>query len=94
MQSVCLNSRSSAKLRAMLGTWQAKPGEVEHAVETALKAGYTHIDGAAIYRNEKEVGEGLKASGVDREKIWLTSKVGAANETRRMSRTNTEADFV
>ncbi|CAN9206724.1 unnamed protein product [Alternaria alternata] len=37
------------------GTWQAKPGEVERAVETALKAGYRHIDCAAIYRNEAEL---------------------------------------
>ncbi|KAK0755860.1 LOW QUALITY PROTEIN: hypothetical protein N5P37_011536 [Trichoderma harzianum] len=36
------------------GTWQARPGQVEHAVETALRAGYRHIDCAAIYRNEVE----------------------------------------
>ncbi|KAK9357818.1 NADP-dependent oxidoreductase domain-containing protein [Lipomyces starkeyi] len=42
------------------GTWQAKPHEVEVAVETALRVGYRHIDAAAIYRNETEVGLGIK----------------------------------
>jgi len=58
-----------------IGTWQAKPGEVESAVEVALKAGYRHVDGAAIYQNEKEVGEGIRRSGVPRKEIWVTSKV-------------------
>lgn len=59
----------------LTGTWQAKAGEVEKAVETALKAGYKHIDCAAIYGNENEVGEGIRASGVNPEDIWITSKV-------------------
>lgn len=50
-------------------------GEVEQAVETALRAGCKHIDAAAIYQNEKEVGEGIKKSGVNRDDIWITSKV-------------------
>lgn len=45
------------------------------AVEEALKQGYRHIDAAAIYRNEKEVGAGIKKSGVKREDIFLTSKL-------------------
>uniref|UniRef100_A0A093Y800 D-xylose reductase [NAD(P)H] n=1 Tax=Talaromyces marneffei PM1 TaxID=1077442 RepID=A0A093Y800_TALMA len=57
------------------GTWQAKPLEVEHAVEVALKSGYRHIDCAAIYRNEIEVGNGIKKSGVPREEIFVTSKL-------------------
>ena len=57
------------------GTWQAKPGEVERAVEIALKAGYRHIDCAAIYRNEAEVGEGIRASGVPRKDIFITGKL-------------------
>ncbi|THU85463.1 Aldo/keto reductase [Dendrothele bispora CBS 962.96] len=58
-----------------LGVWKAAPGEVGQAVKTALDAGYKHIDGAWIYRNEAEVGKALKESGVPREDIWITSKL-------------------
>ncbi|KAF5022674.1 hypothetical protein F66182_5222 [Fusarium sp. NRRL 66182] len=58
-----------------LGTWLADKGKVAHAVEYAIKGGYRHVDAAAIYRNEDEVGEGIKASGVSRDKIWVTSKL-------------------
>ncbi|GJC87994.1 9,11-endoperoxide prostaglandin H2 reductase [Colletotrichum liriopes] len=58
-----------------LGTWQSKPNEVKNAVEHALKSGYRHIDAAAVYDNEKEVGEGVKASGVPRKDIFITSKL-------------------
>jgi len=58
-----------------LGTWQSKPHEVEHAVEHALKVGYRHIDTALAYGNEAEVGAGIKASGVPRKDIWLTTKL-------------------
>ncbi|KAI0170594.1 aldo/keto reductase [Pestalotiopsis sp. NC0098] len=58
-----------------LGTWQSKPNEVRNAVATALKAGYRHIDAAAVYGNEKEVGEGLKESGVDRKDVFITGKL-------------------
>ncbi|KAF4555865.1 Aldo-keto reductase-like protein 22 [Elsinoe fawcettii] len=57
------------------GTWQAKPHEVEVAVENALKSGYRHIDCASIYRNESEVGAGIRKSGVDRKNIFITSKL-------------------
>lgn len=57
------------------GTWQAAPREVEKAVEIALRAGYRHIDCAAIYRNETEVGEGIKKSAVPRKEIFVTSKL-------------------
>lgn len=58
-----------------LGTWQSKPGEVELAVQWALECGYRHIDTAFAYGNEKEVGAGIRASGVPREQIWLTTKL-------------------
>ncbi|KAK6530845.1 hypothetical protein TWF281_007681 [Arthrobotrys megalospora] len=58
-----------------LGTWQSKPGEVRNAVSAALKAGYRHIDTALAYGNEKEVGLGIKDSGVPREEIWITTKL-------------------
>ncbi|KIJ05719.1 hypothetical protein PAXINDRAFT_141089, partial [Paxillus involutus ATCC 200175] len=58
-----------------LGVWQSGKGEVGDAVKTALKAGYRHIDGAWIYKNEAEVGKALKESAVPREELWLTSKL-------------------
>ncbi|KAI0941978.1 hypothetical protein AcV7_002528 [Taiwanofungus camphoratus] len=58
-----------------LGTWKSAPGAVEKAVEVALKNGYRHIDTAAAYGNEKEVGIGIKNSGVPREEIFLTTKL-------------------
>ncbi|PYH92322.1 aldo-keto reductase [Aspergillus ellipticus CBS 707.79] len=58
-----------------LGTWLSKPHEVEEAVEAALRSGYRHIDAAAIYQNESEVGNGWKKSGVPRNEIFITSKL-------------------
>ncbi|ORY77275.1 NADPH-dependent aldehyde reductase [Leucosporidium creatinivorum] len=57
------------------GTWQAKPKEVQHGIEAALKAGYTHLDLAKIYQNQEEVAAGIKAAGVPREKLFITSKL-------------------
>ena len=54
-----------------LGTWQSGPNEVKEAVTAALKIGYRHIDAAAVYGNEAEVGQGIKASGVDRKEIFV-----------------------
>ncbi|KAG5642345.1 hypothetical protein DXG03_002969 [Asterophora parasitica] len=59
-----------------LGTWQSKPEEVTNAVSYALKeAGYRHIDCAWAYGNEKDVGAGIRDSGVPRSEIFITSKV-------------------
>jgi len=67
---------TGAKIPAIgLGTWQSKPNEVNKAVQYALEAGYRHIDTALAYGNEKEVGDGIKASGVPREEIFLTTKL-------------------
>lgn len=58
-----------------LGTWQSKPNEVKNAVSAALRMGYRHIDAAAVYNNEVEVGEGIRASGIERKDIFITSKL-------------------
>jgi len=59
-----------------LGVFKSEPGpEVESAVATALELGYRHIDTAAIYKNEKGVGNAVAASGVDRGEIFVTTKV-------------------
>lgn len=58
------------------GTWQTPNGETAmQAVKAALQCGYRHIDTAAIYGNEKSIGEGIRKSGVCREDLFVTSKV-------------------
>ncbi|WP_097002472.1 aldo/keto reductase [Lacrimispora amygdalina] len=58
------------------GTWKAPNGETAvNAVKQALKAGYRHIDTAALYYNEESVGTGIKESGIPREEIFVTSKL-------------------
>lgn len=59
-----------------LGTFKVKDGiETVESVKAALQMGYRHIDTAAIYGNEEGVGQGIKESGVQREEIFLVSKV-------------------
>jgi 2,5-diketo-D-gluconate reductase A len=58
------------------GVFQIKPQDTAEAVATALQAGYRHIDTAEGYGNEKEVGEAIDASGLDRADIFVTSKLG------------------
>lgn len=58
-----------------LGTWQVTGETASTAVAAAIEAGYRHIDTAIGYGNEKEVGEGLRRSGIARDEIFLTSKI-------------------
>ena len=58
------------------GTWKMEEGkECIDAVSHALKSGYTHIDTAAVYKNEKSVGDAIKASNMKREDLFITTKV-------------------
>ncbi|CAE6471562.1 unnamed protein product [Rhizoctonia solani] len=83
-----------------LGTWKSAPEEVEQAVAFALKeAGYRHIDTAYAYRNEKGVGQGIKASGVPRNEIFLTTKLpnthhGAVQAALDESLSNLGTDYL
>ena len=58
------------------GTWQMKEGpETVAAIQKALELGYRHIDTAAYYQNERSVGQAVRASGLPREAVFVTSKV-------------------
>src|ERR1700759_4194042 len=58
-----------------LGTWELRGRACARVVEQALRLGYRHIDTAQIYENESEVGDGLRASGIRRDEIFVTTKV-------------------
>ena len=58
-----------------LGVFQSAPEETANAVATALETGYRHIDTAAAYLNEREVGEGIRRSGLDRDDVFIETKV-------------------
>jgi 2,5-diketo-D-gluconate reductase A len=57
------------------GVFQSPPEETAAAVDAALRTGYRHIDTAAAYQNEREVGEGIRRSGLDRAEVFLETKV-------------------
>jgi 2,5-diketo-D-gluconate reductase B len=61
--------------RIGFGTWRLSGRDCSEGVADALAAGYRHVDTAAIYGNEADVGRGLRSSGVDRSEVWLTTKV-------------------
>src|SRR4051794_12562378 len=58
-----------------LGVFQSAPEETAAAVETALRTGYRHVDTAAGYANERQVGEGIRRSGIDRDDVFVETKV-------------------
>src|SRR5699024_1937218 len=68
------------------GTWQTPDGDVaESAVLSALKAGYRHIDTAAIYGNEESVGRGIAKSKVAREDLFVTTKLWNSNHSYELA---------
>ncbi|MDB5424340.1 MAG: putative oxidoreductase/MSMEI [Phenylobacterium sp.] len=58
-----------------LGVWQSAPDVAAQVVRSALGVGYRSVDTAAMYRNEAEVGEGVRASGLDRGEVFVTTKL-------------------
>jgi 2,5-diketo-D-gluconate reductase B len=67
---------NGAKIPAIgLGTWELRGRTCARIVEQAIRLGYRHIDTAQVYENEREVGEGLRASSVKRADIFVTTKV-------------------
>ncbi len=64
------------------GTWQLHGRSAYEAVRHALRAGYRHIDTATIYRNEPEVGRALRDSGLDRNDVFVTTKLPPGNAGR------------
>jgi diketogulonate reductase-like aldo/keto reductase len=58
-----------------LGTWDLRGRVCARVVEQALRLGYRHVDTAEMYDNEREVGEGVRASGVKRNAVFVTTKI-------------------
>jgi len=73
-----------------LGTWDLRGRTCARLVEQALRLGYRHIDTAEMYDNEREVGEGLRAAGVKRDDVFVTTKIWpshfAARELERAAK--------
>ena len=72
-------SSAARALLAGLGTWKSEPGKVRDAVEAALRCGYNHVDCAAVYDNEGEVGQALEKvfeqTKLTRSEVFVTSKL-------------------
>src|SRR6201992_3379536 len=73
-----------------LGTWELRGRTCARIVEQAVKLGYRHFDTAQIYENEREVGDGIRASGIKRDDMFVTTKVWtthfAPNDLERSTR--------
>jgi 2,5-diketo-D-gluconate reductase A len=80
------------------GVFQIDPSGTAEAVERALEIGYRHIDTAEMYGNEREVGEGIRAFGLDRDEVFVTSKLNNSyhrpdDARRAFDQTLAELDF-
>jgi diketogulonate reductase-like aldo/keto reductase len=67
-----------------LGTWELRGRDCTRIVEQAVKLGYRHFDTAQMYGNEREVGEGIRASGIKREEVFVVTKVAPDNLAPRL----------
>jgi len=80
------------------GVFQIPPEDTARAVDAALHAGYRHIDTAEMYRNERGVGDAIRASGLDRDDVYVTSKLNnsyhrPADARRAFAQTLSELAF-
>ncbi|MFW6045225.1 MAG: aldo/keto reductase [Planctomycetota bacterium] len=71
------------------GTWQLEDDDCTSAIPVAIETGYRHIDTAQIYGNESEVGEGIESSGIDRDELFITTKLWMDNLQPDSVRTTT-----
>lgn len=78
MQNITLNNGVEIPILGF-GVYQIAPKDTKRAVLNAIKAGYRHFDTAQVYANEKEVGEAIRESGIDRKEFFITSKVWLSN---------------
>ena len=74
MQTVTLNNGIQMPIIGF-GVFQIPDAETQAAVEAALEAGYRHLDTASSYQNEEAVGAAIKASGIPRDELWVTTKL-------------------
>lgn len=79
LRSVTLNDGNSIPALGF-GVYKISPADTDRAVTTALAAGYRHIDTAALYGNEREVGRAVAASGLPREDVYVVTKVWNADQ--------------
>ncbi|MBS0521184.1 MAG: aldo/keto reductase [Proteobacteria bacterium] len=77
-----------------LGTWLVPDDEVAGLVRNAIEIGYRHIDTAQAYGNERGVGEGLRASGIARDEIFLTTKLAAESKSFADARSRIDGSLV
>lgn len=75
------------------GTWQLEGREAYDGVRDALDLGYRHIDTAKLYGNEEEVGRAIADSGVDRDELFVTTKVWRSDATAEGVRSSTEGSL-
>ena len=84
LQSSALLNNGVEIPRLGLGVYQTPPGELTlRAVRYALKIGYRHIDTASLYGNEGDVGRAILESGIEREEIFITTKVWNSDQGYR-----------
>ena len=76
-----------------LGTWRIDDGVVEQVVRDAIAAGYRHFDTAQAYANERGVGAALRASGIARDELFLTTKLVAESKSHADARSRIDGSL-